>query len=61
MKAALAAAAGPIAARRTQNPGMAASMGINPDRINMLTFGLGSCIAGAPGKRLCLCQIAITI
>ncbi len=26
----------------TQNPGMAASMGINPDRINMLTFGLGS-------------------
>ena len=25
----------------TQNPGMAASMGINPDRINMLTFGLG--------------------
>ncbi|MEC7667710.1 MAG: urea ABC transporter permease subunit UrtB, partial [Pseudomonadota bacterium] len=30
----------------TQNPGMAASMGINPDRINMLTFGLGSGIAG---------------
>ena len=30
----------------TQNPTMAASMGINPDRINMLTFGLGSGIAG---------------
>jgi len=26
----------------TQNPRMAASMGINPDRINMLTFGFGS-------------------
>ncbi|MDE0969843.1 MAG: urea ABC transporter permease subunit UrtB [Octadecabacter sp.] len=33
----------------TQNPGMAASMGINPDRINMLTFGLGSGIAGTAG------------
>lgn len=33
----------------TQNPGMAASMGINPDRINMLTFGLGSGIAGVAG------------
>ncbi len=33
----------------TQNPGMAASMGINPDRINMLTFGLGSGIAGITG------------
>jgi urea transport system permease protein len=33
----------------TQNPGMAASMGINPDRINMLTFGLGSGIAGIAG------------
>ena len=30
----------------TQNPGMASSMGINPDRINMMTFGLGSGIAG---------------
>jgi urea transport system permease protein len=30
-------------------PGMAASMGINPDRINMLTFGLGSGIAGIAG------------
>ena len=30
----------------TQNPNMAASMGINPGRINMLTFGLGSGIAG---------------
>jgi urea transport system permease protein len=28
---------------------MAASMGINPDRINMLTFGLGSGIAGIAG------------
>ncbi len=33
----------------TQNPGMAGSMGINPDRINMLTFGLGSGIAGIAG------------
>ncbi|MGQ0567414.1 MAG: urea ABC transporter permease subunit UrtB [Gemmobacter sp.] len=32
-----------------QNPSMAASMGINPDRINMLTFGLGSGIAGLAG------------
>lgn len=33
----------------TQNPAMAASMGINPDRINMLTFGFGSGIAGIAG------------
>jgi len=33
----------------TQNPIMAASMGINPDRINMLTFGIGSGIAGVAG------------
>lgn len=33
----------------TQNPTMAASMGINPDRINMMTFGLGSGIAGIAG------------
>ena len=33
----------------TQNPRMAASMGINPERINMLTFGLGSGIAGIAG------------
>lgn len=33
----------------TQNPSMAASMGISPDRINMLTFGLGSGIAGIAG------------
>ncbi len=33
----------------TQNPRMAASMGINPDHINMLTFGLGSGIAGIAG------------
>ena len=33
----------------TQNPSMAASMGINPDRINMLTFGFGSGIAGIAG------------
>ena len=33
----------------TQNPNMAASMGINPDRINMLTFGIGSGIAGIAG------------
>ncbi|MDO6587125.1 urea ABC transporter permease subunit UrtB [Salipiger sp. 1_MG-2023] len=33
----------------TQNPGMAASMGINPDKINMLTFGIGSGIAGIAG------------
>ena len=33
----------------TQNRRMASSMGINPDRINMLTFGLGSGIAGIAG------------
>jgi len=33
----------------TQNPRMAASMGINPNRVNMLTFGLGSGIAGVAG------------
>ncbi|TCP44362.1 urea ABC transporter permease subunit UrtB [Rhodovulum marinum] len=33
----------------TQNPRMAASMGINPERINMLAFGLGSGIAGVAG------------
>ncbi|WP_425437141.1 urea ABC transporter permease subunit UrtB [Oceaniglobus roseus] len=33
----------------TQNPRMAASMGINPGRINMLTFALGSGIAGIAG------------
>ena len=33
----------------TQNPKMAASMGINPARINMMTFGLGSGIAGIAG------------
>ncbi len=33
----------------TQNPRMAASMGINPGRVNMLTFGLGSGIAGVAG------------
>ncbi len=33
----------------TQNPRMAASMGINTDKINMLTFGLGSGIAGIAG------------
>jgi urea transport system permease protein len=32
-----------------QNPTMAASMGINTSRINMLTFGLGSGIAGIAG------------
>ena len=33
----------------TQNPRMAAAMGINPERVNMLTFGLGSGIAGIAG------------
>ena len=33
----------------TQNSQMAALMGINPDRVNMLTFGLGSGIAGIAG------------
>ena len=33
----------------TQNPAMASAMGINPDRINMMTFGLGSGIAGIAG------------
>ncbi|AZQ68881.1 urea ABC transporter permease subunit UrtB [Silicimonas algicola] len=33
----------------TQNRRMAGSMGINPDRVNMLTFGLGSGIAGIAG------------
>ena len=33
----------------TQNPQMASSMGINREKINMLTFGLGSGIAGIAG------------
>ncbi len=33
----------------TQNRRMAGSMGINPGRVNMLTFGLGSGIAGIAG------------
>ncbi len=33
----------------TQNPRMAGSMGINPGRVNILTFGLGSGIAGIAG------------
>lgn len=33
----------------TQNPAIAAAMGINTARINMLTFGLGSGIAGVAG------------
>ena len=33
----------------TQNRRMAGAMGINPDRVNMLTFGLGSGIAGIAG------------
>lgn len=33
----------------TQNPRMAGAMGINPGRVNMLTFGLGSGIAGIAG------------
>ena len=33
----------------TQNPKMAAAMGVNVDRINMFTFGLGSGIAGIAG------------
>jgi len=33
----------------TQNPRMATSVGIDPDKINMLTFGLGSGIAGVAG------------
>ncbi|MCB1361699.1 MAG: urea ABC transporter permease subunit UrtB, partial [Rhodobacteraceae bacterium] len=36
----------------TQNRKMAASMGINPERVNMLTFGLGSGIAGIAGVAL---------
>ena len=34
---------------------MAAAMGINPGRINMLTFGLGSGIAGIAGVAIGLC------
>ena len=33
----------------TQNPVMASNMGINPEKINMLTFGFGSGIAGIAG------------
>ncbi len=33
----------------TQNPKMASAMGVNVDRINMFTFGLGSGIAGIAG------------
>ena len=33
----------------TQNPGMAASLGIDPDKVGMATFALGSGIAGVAG------------
>ena len=33
----------------TQNPAMAANMGVNPEKINMITFGFGSGIAGIAG------------
>ena len=33
----------------TQNPVMASNMGVNPEKINMLTFGFGSGIAGVAG------------
>jgi urea transport system permease protein len=33
----------------TQNPMMASAMGIDPNRVNMLAFGLGSGIAGVAG------------
>ena len=33
----------------TQNPGMAASLGIDPDRVGMAAFALGSGIAGVAG------------
>ena len=33
----------------TQNSTMASNMGINPDKINMITFGFGSAIAGIAG------------
>ncbi len=33
----------------TQNPGMAASLGVDPDRVGMATFALGSGIAGVAG------------
>ena len=36
----------------TQNPGMAGAMGIRTDRVNMLTFGLGSGIAGIAGMAI---------
>ena len=41
----------------TQNPRMAASMGINPEKINMLTFGLGSGIAGVAGVAIGFCLL----
>ena len=37
----------------TQNRAMAASMGIRTSRIDALTFGLGSGIAGLAGVALC--------
>ena len=40
----------------TQNPKMAASMGINTDKINMLTFGLGSGIAGVGCSDWIICK-----
>ena len=45
----------------TQNPGMAASMGINPDRIAMMTFGLGSGIAGIAGVAIGLFQALTSV
>jgi branched-subunit amino acid ABC-type transport system permease component len=43
---------GVMARACTQLPGMASALGINPKRVNMLTFGFGSALAGAGGALL---------
>jgi branched-chain amino acid transport system permease protein len=43
---------GLLARASTQLPGMAAALGVNPRRVNMLTFGFGSALAGAGGALL---------
>ncbi len=43
---------GLLARAATQSPMMADGLGVNTSRINMLTFGLGSALAGAAGALL---------
>ncbi|SKA39282.1 amino acid/amide ABC transporter membrane protein 1, HAAT family (TC 3.A.1.4.-) [Enhydrobacter aerosaccus] len=43
---------GLVARATMQNPGMAATLGVNPSRIYMMSFGIGSAITGLAGGLL---------